>query len=115
MVRWQASPLEGPAWTQPPNDLQLPPDQRAHCVCACVCVAIGAAPLLRPGGACGRWQEHRLRGIPGWKGLSRHSWTGEKPSRPWRFAGRELILEVPQHDRGISCVILKVYGMCKWD
>ena len=40
---------------------------------------------------------------------------GESFPAPRRFASRKIIVEVSQHERGINCVILKVYGMHKWN
>ena len=39
--------------------------------------------------------------------------SGENFPASRRFASRKIIVEVSQHDRGINCVILKVYGMHK--
>lgn len=64
----------------------------------------------------GRRETHRPHGFLGWKvAESTLMDPGENFPAPQRFAGRKIIAEVSQHDRGINCVILKVYGMHKWN
>ena len=72
-------------------------------------------PLLEAHGG-GPGNTKALHGIPGSNGAeSTLMDLGESFPAPRRFASRKIIVEVSQHDRGINCVILKVYGMHKWN